>query len=428
MAKESKSERYARIYGPNAGALKGKLSKKQWIKFVKRAHAQGFTVEGAASKVPTAFKERTPDWIKSEASKQVSAGYKGAEKAIDTNEQAAKNLAAKRSEDDQRYADWLKGENDKMDANAAAADALLQQQQNQIASEMQQRYAQGAQASIAAANAAGTGTQSAGSSVLANPAASNRAQDAAGAIRSGTASQLASGAAQRDRLRGANTAFATAARNMTSKGLFDSMADISKQRAALGADKAKDIATFIKELQNNEFRKAQSNRDYMAALGALGVKEGQLALGQAEHDRKTRADKIRARDIAEDNARQRDRDRKKGSSKYTQAQRVEYKKQMSTALSTIRGQSKKHNDGNTYWEIPASGSTPAQYLALTPKNERQIYNRINVTIGDPVRAKAITQQLIYGKVYDGTWQALRNQGINPKGLGLTYGGKVKKRK
>jgi len=59
------------------------------------------------------------------------------------------------------------------------------------------------------------------------------------------------------------------------------------------------------------------------------------------------------------------------------------------------------------------------FYALTPENERQIVSFADQKFGDPILAKAMAQQLIYGNVGPGTWEALRKKrGINPKSLGL----------
>ena len=68
---ESTRERRERVFGPAAAALSLKMTPKQWSAFKKNAGKKGYTVEGAASKVPNQFKERTPDWIKKQATAQI---------------------------------------------------------------------------------------------------------------------------------------------------------------------------------------------------------------------------------------------------------------------------------------------------------------------------------------------------------------------
>lgn len=393
----------------------------------KRARAQGLTVEQYRDKgTHLSLKPRTDDWVRREAKSRVELGYSGAEKAISQAESAANNLAAKRKADDEWFADWIAGQHDKMVAASKAAGQTLADRQSQIAQEQAARYANSAAASVQAANErAGNVSNNAGSTTLQNQAAADQAADQQSNAASLLAAQSLEGGAHAQRLAAANNASASGAAAATKKAHSEDLQAIAKDRAQLGAQKSKDYADLLTMLFSEQTSKASAGREYEAAAASLGLKAADSAL-------KAQDTRSKIRDRAADNKLNREKyenpNTKAGKKKASD--RVKYAKKIKPKFISLKAGSEEaietHADGVKYLKRPGKGANGTdQYVALTPKNFAQVRRIAEAALSDRILGQALAQQLVFGKVYDGTWQAIRRMGINPKGLGLRYGGKAK---
>ncbi|WP_281783772.1 hypothetical protein [Sinimarinibacterium flocculans] len=388
----------------------------------KRARAQGLTIQQYRDKsTPLSLKPRTEDWVRREAKSRVNLGYSGAEKAIGQAESAANNLAAKRKADDEWFADWIAGQHDKMVAGSKAAGQALADRQRQIAQEQAARYANSAAANVQAANErAGNVSANAGSTTLQNQGAANAAADQQSNAASLLAAQSLEGGAHAQRLSAANNASASGAAAATKKAHSEDLQAIAKDRAQLGAQKSKDYADLLTMLFSEQTSKASANREYEAAAASLGLKAADSAL-------KAQDVRSRARDRAADNRLNREKyenpkttpkeKKKKASQRVKDAK--EWKKKFTAEYGTAK--SNVSAEGGKRYINTADG----QKIELTHKNFARVLSLAEGKVGNRTLAYALAQQLIYQRVYDGTWQAIRKMAINPKGLGLRYGGKAK---
>lgn len=393
----------------------------------KRARARGLTIEQYRDKsTPLALKPRTESWVRREARNRTNLGYSGAEKALDQQEIAANNLAAKRKADDEWFADWISQQHDKMVAAGKAASQTLADRQHQIAQEQAARYANSAAASVQEANQrAGNVSNNAGSTTLQNQSAADFAADQQSNAASLLNAQALEGGAQAQRLAAANNASASGAAAATKKAHSEDLRAIAKDRAQLGAQKSKDYADLLTALFSEQTAKASANREYQAAAASLGIDSAKLALDAADK-------RSKARDRAIDNKLNREKyeNPKTKSGKKKASDRVKYARKIKPKFVSLKAGSEsateKHADGIKYLKRPGKGAGGAdQYVALTPKNFAQVRRIAEQALGDRVLGMAMAQHLVYGRVYDGTWQAIRRMGLNPKGLGLRYGGKAK---
>lgn len=135
-------------------------------------------------------------------------------------------------------------------------------------------------------------------------------------------------------------------------------------------------------------------------------------------------------DTAADNARQQaEAEAKKIPPKHrtTQAQRTQLKKDGIRAMGKIRGNIRTNAKKKRVYDVMNQEGEVVEKIVLSPKVESKLQAHFEAEVGNREIAAALAQQAIYGKVYDGTWQAVRAQGVDPKKLGLSYGGKVKRK-
>lgn len=314
MAKRSTSTDSLTL-GPNAAALKQQLSRKRWKKFVRTAHKRGFSVEGLASGVPTALKERTSKGILREAKRSINKAYAPAEKELSLQETRTKALSDKRAADNKIFLDWQTAQSAKLQAGAEQADAAVASRQQQIQSDLATQAASAQQNLLAQAAAqVGSVSNPSQSKALDLSAERLRGLDLLSAERTRTSQLIGTNAERNAKAQANNFAIAAAAEARRVAETWAETSKLGDERQKLVLQKAADASKEAARLFDNEISKADKNRQYAAAATELGIKS-ELETQKLAADAKEKA-LDRANDNAKFNATQR-----LESAKLTESQR-----------------------------------------------------------------------------------------------------------
>lgn len=272
--------------GAQTAAIKASMPKKRWAKFVKLAHARGFTINAMLSDSPDALKERTTASLRAEAQKTVTAAYAPADKALTTRQAAIGILDDKRKTDDAAYRQWLSGEVGKLDAQAKAADASLASQQQSIQDGLATSIAASHADSMKRAAAVSSVSDPAQSTALDTSAADTHSAQRAAAATQQTATLAKVGGDARV-LANASLLSQQSARESQRIGeTLKALADVSSSRDKLNSDKAGALTSQLDTLTQRNTTIAQGNRDAQLAGASLGLKQDELAQTVADATRK----------------------------------------------------------------------------------------------------------------------------------------------
>lgn len=273
--------------GQNVATIKANMPAKRWRKFVKYAHARGHTIAGELTDGPNALKERTASSLRAEAQRSVAAAYAPATKALDTRTAAIGYLDDKRKTDDAAYRTWLTGETDKLNAQAAAADATLASQQSGIAAETKTAIDAARADSIARMQQnAGNVSNPAQSAALDTSAADTAATQHIQAARDQTAALTKIGGDSRT-LASASLLAQQGAREATRIGdTYKALGEVASDRNKLLSDQAGATADKTDALLQRNVQITQANRDSQLAGASLGLKQDTLAQQVSDANRK----------------------------------------------------------------------------------------------------------------------------------------------
>jgi hypothetical protein len=251
-------------HGSNVAGIKKRATPKQWRRVVRRAHARGETVAGYLSGQPAYLRERTRSSITNQAKSLISESYAPAEAALSSREARITAIQDKRRADGEAFRTWLANQH-------AVINAEVQRQRTQLATEAQ------ASRDSLQASLVGMGDV---------PHAAG-APDVAGSAKQGAA--LAAGARGEaitqqntiygDRLAATqanNFAFLAAQQAAAAADTWEKLMDVADDKQKIALQKGADQAKLIQDLLQGEVTKAQSNREFGAALQELGIKEQSL--------------------------------------------------------------------------------------------------------------------------------------------------------
>lgn len=278
--------------GPTAARVKRQVSSREWRRIVRNAHKQGFSVEGFLSGQPRALRERTSRSIRKQALQTIGSVYKAAESELGARERTVRAIDEKRRADNEHFLNWLNTESAKQKSDAAAADQALFDRQRQIQADTEA-------ATLAAQNvakqnaAASTGNVSdpnefAGFKEL--EGAQQKTRGLLEGVRTRTAQQIDTNAKHAATIAANNFALHSAAEARRAADTWKAMMDLSDEKEKLSFAKAADAAKEVARLLDQEISKAQSNREFAAALQKLDLDTAQLQ----ETARKNRAADRRA--------------------------------------------------------------------------------------------------------------------------------------
>jgi hypothetical protein len=285
MARKGKTTDVIRL-GADGAAFKASMPKKRWRKFVKKTHQRGYTVAGELSGNPAPLKERTNSSLKREAQRTIGDAYKPVTAELSRREAAAQFLEAKRATDDAQYRTWVTGEQDKLGAQSAAADRVLNDQQSKIATDLNAAQKAGALDSMARVQqVAGNVSDPSQSKALDMTDADkhSREQVADARAHSQAIGKIGSDA---DTVARAAMAASVSNREATRKTeLWKNQSEIQADRAESVMEQAKAAADLHGKLKENQVTIAGSNREFALAQGELGVKADDIAADERKNKR-----------------------------------------------------------------------------------------------------------------------------------------------
>lgn len=273
--------------GQEVATIKANMPAKRWAKFVKLAHDRGHTISGELRGGPDALKERTAASLKAEAQKNIADAYAPATKALSTREAAIGYLDEKRKADDASYRTWLTGETEKLNAQAAAADATLSTQQTNIAQETAAAIKAARADSLArVSQAAGNVSDPRQSAALDTTAADEVATKHVAAAREQTAALNKIGADSRS-LSTTSLLAQQGAREATRAGdTLKARSELESDRTKMLSEQAAATVAKIDDLVKNNQSIAQANRESDLAGASLGLKQQDAAQAVLDANRK----------------------------------------------------------------------------------------------------------------------------------------------
>jgi hypothetical protein len=285
----------ARI-GARAYATKKKVSAGRWKRIVGEAHKRGFTVDSYLdTNKPDALKARTRSGIAAEASKTMSEAYKPVEAELTQEESRVKSIDDKRKRDNQYYLDWLTARTAERNTHAAAADQKLIDTSKQIQDETAAQHAQARdQLMQGAAATPGNVSNPQQSTALNDKSEEKRGIDLVANARQDTANTVASSQKRQAADQAINFAQIAASESRRFSDTANRLKDVADGRTKAALSKGADTAKEISRLLDVEIDKANSNREFDAALEKLGIQSDAVDQ-RADAAKLSSSDKAKAR-------------------------------------------------------------------------------------------------------------------------------------
>lgn len=343
--------------------------------------------------VPNYLAPQTPQQIKKTATTTIAAAYKPAKQDLNHQQKQAQAISDKRSADNKYYLAWLNTQEQALQAHADAANTQLVGMEQGFAQQQAQLFNGQQPGLVAGADArSGNVSNNAQSTALNQTVTQNQALNAA---RLGSTSQSGLETISRDQdmlgaVRLNSSAAISAADQKQLSDLQTTLSNIASARTKLFSSQAADTQKEIGRLGGIEIQKAQSNRDYQAALVAAGVKTAEIKSLMTARTAATALNQKKF-DLALTKAQQ----AQANSDRTYQLNKGRY------GLSVAKDQYEREHGLGPY--RPVKG-TPA-HKPLTQSSQNTIYNRIDKTTG-------LVEQLIntYGLSPQAAYHLLQNGG------------------
>lgn len=257
---------------PEVAAIKAKATPKQWAQIRHAAHKRGLSVAGYVSGQPAAMREALPSALKQQAMDTIASVYKPAEADLSARERRVKAIDEKRHNDNQSYLQWLQGQSAKMTADAKLADQLLVDRQKGIQQQTTDAYAQlHQQAATAAASHQGVVSDPTESTAMDFTDEGKRAEGLIATARESTTNMIDSNAKLAATAAANNFAHIASLEAKRASDTWGALSDVADERTKLQLQKGADAAKEVARLLDQEITKAQSNREFGAALQKLGI-------------------------------------------------------------------------------------------------------------------------------------------------------------
>jgi hypothetical protein len=257
--------------GATAYATKKKVTPGRWKRIVKDAHAKGFTVDSFLdTNTPDQLKARTQTSLTSQATKTIASAYAPAETELTQAEARAKSIGDKRTRDNQYYLDWLTARSGELNAHAQAADEKLLERNKQIADELGAHN--DALKSNLVSQAQPTQSDPNQSTAIANTAdEAKRSNEVVANARQASSDMVANNEKRNASDQAINFAQVAAMQASAQADTYKQLQGVADERTKLALAKAGDSSKEVARLLNQEVDKANSNREFGAALSKLGI-------------------------------------------------------------------------------------------------------------------------------------------------------------
>lgn len=260
--------------GATAYATKKKVTPDRWRRIVKDAHTKGFTVDSfLQSDLPDPMKARTNEGMTRQAQSTIASAYAPAEAELTQAEKRAQSIGDKRSRDNKYYLDWLTARSGELNAHAQAADQKLIERNTQIADETAAHNEALKSNLVAQAQATqGNSSDPNQSTAIAGTAAEGvRSNNVVANQRQASSDFVASREKQNATDQAANFAQIAASQARAQADTYKSLQGVADERTKLALAKGADSSKEIARLLDQEIDKANSNREFGAALQKLNI-------------------------------------------------------------------------------------------------------------------------------------------------------------
>lgn len=299
----SRQEMQRLLHGPAHANVMQSLNPKQRKRIRRVAKRRGLTVAGLVSPVPTHLKERSRSGVRREATRTVNKAYAPVTKTLDQQETRIKALDDKRETDLKNWRDWLTTETAKLEEQNITAQDQVRATQADIqddVSDSWQRAEEGAR--DAADQRTGNVSDNQESLSLDLSAEELRGVSLVANERDRTESMIGANTESMART-SANSLAAMAAMDARRQAdTWNALKDVADDKEKLVLERAAATSQEVARLLDTEIQKADSNRQFQAALQKLGIDLKELKFEQKKHRDSQRLayDKLaQAMDIAE---------------------------------------------------------------------------------------------------------------------------------
>lgn len=226
------------------------------------------------SRIPNYLAPLSPGAIKKQATTTIAAAYRPASQELDQQGTQAKAISDKRTADNKYYLAWLNTQEQAMQTHADAANQQLIDQENTLRTQQQGLYSTQAGSLIAAANARSGNVSSNGQSNAFNQTLTQNQITNEGLLNSAQQSSNETMTHDNDltnAVRLNSSSFVQAGEQKQLSDLQTALTGIAQARSKLVTSEASDTIKEIARLNGIEIQKAQSNRDYGAAVAKLNL-------------------------------------------------------------------------------------------------------------------------------------------------------------
>lgn len=273
---------YERIYlkyGPNAARAEAQMKPRQWKRTKQTAKRRGFRLDSYLDpSVPKPLKARTNKYLEYQARRNVNKAYAPVLTGLSQQSKRIKALDEKRKTDAAHYQQWVADQLHKFDQDNTRVEQALTAHSDKVRADRDAQL----QARQTAAHdpsqdaAAGITSERAHSTALDFGAETQKALTDLDNQRLSLDEAIGRG---RDRSAAASANTIALGAAQEAKRVADTwtaLMDVADERTKVKLSKAADQAKEVSRLLDNEVTKAQSNREFSAAVAKLGIDKAEL--------------------------------------------------------------------------------------------------------------------------------------------------------
>lgn len=272
-------ERLYLKYGPNAARAESQMKPKQWKRTKQTAKRRGFALDSFLDpNVPKPLKQRTRNYLEYQARRQVNQAYKPVLTGLSQQARRIKALDEKRKTDAAHYQQWVADQLHSLDQNNARVESALIAHGSQVRTDRDAALQERQAAAVDTSQDAAAGITSQRSDSTALDFGAETAKALANLDNSRLAMDEAIGRGRdRSAAASANTiALGAAAEAKRVADTWTALMDVADDKQKVKLQRAADRAKEVARLLENETGKAQTNREFDAAVSKLNLDRAEL--------------------------------------------------------------------------------------------------------------------------------------------------------
>jgi hypothetical protein len=274
--------------------LKQRTSPQQFKRLRREARRRGTNLAGLVSGLPPALRPLTQQGIARQARRTTRSAYAREFADLSQQEQRIRAISSKRATDNMAYARWLQEQQSAMQLKGKAADDMLLSHQEQMHKDLQSTFEQLQAGALARQGAQPGNVSNPGDSrALDLSPERKREEERLAAQRQQTQDSIGSGQKTSQTLAAVAQMFMAAQDQKRQSDEFGAVKEIGDERERLRLQRSSDTEREIARLIEQEIVKAQSNREFDAAVQKLGLDARELQFDMKEKNRRFGLDRAK---------------------------------------------------------------------------------------------------------------------------------------